>query len=94
MTQEERFQTFWKSYPRRVGRIAAQKAFTQAKVTDELLQVMLSALAWQRLQPQWLKDSGEYIPHPATWIRQGRYLDEPFEPMLMDDPWFDGKQPS
>ena len=41
------------------------------------VQLMLDALVWQKLQPQWLKDGGQFIPHPSTYLTQERWLDEP-----------------
>jgi hypothetical protein len=74
MTQLERFETFWREYPHRVGKLAARRSFDRAKVDDELLATMLGALAWQKTQEQWKRG---YIPHPTTWLNQGRWLDEP-----------------
>jgi uncharacterized protein YdaU (DUF1376 family) len=68
------FQEFWKAYPRKVGKKAADRAFTSAAKTtppDEILaglRKQLSALAARDEQ---------YIPHPATWLNQGRWADEP-----------------
>jgi len=28
---------------------------------------------------QWTKDGGQFIPHPATWLRQERWTDEPVQ---------------
>jgi hypothetical protein len=95
MTSEERFETFWKAYPRKTGKGLVREIFARLKVDDALLYLMLSALEWQRHQPRWVKDQGEYIPLPATWLRQGRWEDEPFEPMQVEDPWFgQDKRPS
>ena len=38
---------------------------------------VLNALAWQTVQPNWTKDGGQYVPNPATYINQQRWLDEP-----------------
>lgn len=74
----EDFDRFWAAYPRRVGKGKARKAFEKAIKTTTLA-AMLDALAWQRNQPQWVKDGGEYVPHPTTWLNQERWADEPFE---------------
>ena len=83
MTQLERFEVFWQHYPRRVGKLAAQRSFERTKVTDELLGEMLTALAWQKEQDQWRRG---YIPHPTTWLNQGRWLDEPDPRPLVPSP--------
>lgn len=73
----ERFAEFWQHYPRKVGKDAAWKAWLKRKPSQELLQQMLAVLAWQVKQDDWTKDNGQFIPHPATWINQGRWEDEP-----------------
>jgi uncharacterized protein YdaU (DUF1376 family) len=72
----ELFDEFWSAYPRKVGKDAALKAFEKRKPDRELLGRMLTAVALQKQSPGWLKDGGEYIPHPATWLNQGRWQDE------------------
>jgi len=37
---------------------------------------VLSAIAAQKATDQWKKDGGQFIPLPATWLRQGRWDDE------------------
>ena len=68
------FSTFWNAYPRKVGKGAAQKAFSKIKVP---LTVLLSALEQQKQSDQWKRDGGRYIPYPATWLNQKRWEDEP-----------------
>jgi hypothetical protein len=75
--EDDLFRRLWERYPRKVAKLDAQKAFTKLKPTEALLQQMLTALAWQCESRDWLKDEGRYVPHLATWIRGGRYLDEP-----------------
>lgn len=71
-----RFDAFWTAYPRKTGKDAARKAFERRKVTDALLASMLEAIAEQSRSKQWQDDGGRYIPHPATWLNQGRWQDE------------------
>jgi hypothetical protein len=75
--QEERFDTFWKAYPKKVGKGAAKKAFIKAKVSDNLLSQMLTAIETQRRTHQWQKENGQFIPNPSTWLNQSRWEDEP-----------------
>lgn len=74
------FDEFWAAYPRKTGKEAARKAWVKLKPSAELLEIMLAALDWQRRSTQWLKDGGQFIPHPATWLNQGRWQDEPPDP--------------
>jgi len=71
------FDRFWSAYPRKVGKGAAHRAWAKINPATELVERMLSALSWQRTCEQWTKDKGTYIPHPATWLNQERWTDEP-----------------
>jgi len=80
----DEFEQFWQAYPRKTGKGVARKAFGKAlRLTT--LDTMLTALQWQRQQEQWVKAGGQFIPHPATWLNQERWADEPTTlPMLSD----------
>jgi len=71
------FLTFWAAYPRKVGKGSAWRAWKHERPS---LAVVLESLSWQVTQPQWTKDGGTYVPHPATWLNQRRWEDEPFHP--------------
>nr|GAT44056.1 predicted protein [Mycena chlorophos] len=51
-----RFEKFWETYPRRVGKQAAQKAFAKVGPDDELLVLMLAAVKRQAESDQWQRD--------------------------------------
>lgn len=70
-----RFEKFWSAYPAKVGKDAARKAFDKRKPDDSLLTQMLSAIEVQKHCEKWVKDGGQYIPNPATWLNQGRWMD-------------------
>lgn len=74
---DRRFAAFWAAYPKKVGKQDALRAFARLKVGEGQLAAMLAAIEQQRASPQWAKDGGQYIPNPATWLRQGRWEDEP-----------------
>jgi hypothetical protein len=75
-SNQDLFNKFWAAYPRKVGRVAAYKAFEKTGPTEESVAQMLTAVVEQAKSPQWLKDDGQFIPHPATWLNQGRWMDE------------------
>lgn len=79
---QELFEKFWLIYPRKV---AKQKALIRwislsKKYGREFFSItvplMFNALEKQKLSKQWIKDSGEFIPHPASWLNQERWNDE------------------
>lgn len=73
---QTRFEEFWSAYPRKVSKQSSQRAWEKINPDDSLHKVMLSAIAEQSKSPQWTKDDGQYIPHPATWLNQKRWNDE------------------
>ena len=74
--RDERFDRFWKAYPRKVGKASARKAWAKLKPSAELTGQMIKTLTWQKGTEQWTKDNGQFIPYPATWLNQGRWEDE------------------
>jgi hypothetical protein len=70
------FDQFWAAYPRRVGKQDAQKAWAKVKPDAVLVALILKAIENQKQGADWRKDDGQFIPHPATWLRAGRWLDE------------------
>lgn len=66
----ERFDVFWNAYPLKRAKGAALKAWEKLKPGPDLTDTMLLALTRQ----QW--SDPKYIPHPATWLNQQRWLDE------------------
>ena len=72
------FEEFWKLYPRKNGKDAALRAWKTKKREGRLpaLSVLADAIAAAKRTDQWQRDGGQYIPHPATWLNQGRWMDE------------------
>ena len=66
--------TFWTIYPRKVGKPAALKAWLRQKPP---IGAVLASLDWQRAGDQWVKDGGQFIPHPSTYLNNRRWEDEP-----------------
>jgi hypothetical protein len=69
-----RFDEFWNNYPRRVGKIHAEKAYAKALAAGVDPQVILDgvtlyALTCNTREPQFVK-------HPATWLNGGCWDDD------------------
>jgi|SRR5262245_26287688 len=79
--KERAFETFWRAYPRRIGKLNARRAWDRIAPDAKLQQQMLEALDWQR--EQW--DDPRFTPHPATWLNGGRWMDEPPDQMSKPD---------
>jgi len=72
---ESTFADFWKAYPRKVAKKAALKAWTRALREGATPEAILDALARWRRSGQFPTDM-QYVPHPTTWLNQGRWEDE------------------
>ena len=70
------FDRFWDAYPRHVNKQGAAKAFERAKIDDQIIDEIITAIEKQKKSDQWTKDNGQFIPHPATWLNQRRWEDE------------------
>ena len=67
------FAAFWSAYPRKVGRVAAEKAYAKAvklATHDEIMRGVNAYAATVRGQDQ------QYTAHPSTWLNAGRWADE------------------
>jgi len=68
------FNEFWSLYPRKISKRVAEKSWS--KMTPQEQSDALEALP-NHLEYWKIKNTEtEYIPHPATWLNQGRWEDE------------------
>lgn len=74
---DEGFADFWELYPVKKGKQDALKAWRKLKPSGDLLIDLMSVLEKQKASPGWLKDSGQFIPYPASWLNGRRWEDEP-----------------
>lgn len=72
------FESFWNHYPRKIGKDKCKSWFQvrTRSITEELVNQMITAVEQQKKSEQWQKDGGQFIPHPYTWLNQGRWKDE------------------
>ena len=81
---ESGFGRFWRCYPRREAKKDAMKAWQQVN-GDEHLPEILAALDWQCRSEQWLKNGGQFVPLPGSYLRGERWTDEqPQMPQMME----------
>lgn len=73
-------------YPRHVGRAAALKAIDKALVEVAADTLAEAVKNYADATSLWTKDEKAFIPHPATWFNQERWLDDPKE-------WLKGHRP-
>ena len=70
------FSEFWKTYPKKVGKIEAEKAWMRANGNRPPTEIILSKIIELKKSDQWQKQGGQFIPNPATWINRGGWEDE------------------
>ena len=73
---DQRFNQFWKAYPRKMAKTAAKKAWDKIKPNETLFETIMQAIEDQKRGADWKKNNGQFIPYPATWLNQGQYENE------------------
>jgi len=75
--EAERFEEFWEVVVRKDGKIPAKQAWRTLNLDAEADKIIRY---FKALRPDWqkkvTKGEREYIPHPATVLRQRRWEDE------------------
>lgn len=67
------FEDFWNIYPRKIGKKAALRSFNSAIKNHDAKAIMNGVARFAKASKGTEK---QYIPHPATWLNQGRWDDE------------------
>jgi hypothetical protein len=70
------FEIFWSLYPKKVGKDGARKAWMKLAKNLPSLTDLTRILTLQAGSPDWKKEDGRFIPHPATWLNGRRWEDE------------------
>ena len=70
------FASFWEQYPKKVAKPQALKAWKKLKPAGQVLADLMAALEKQKASADWLKDGGQFIPHPASWLNGRRWEDQ------------------
>jgi uncharacterized protein YdaU (DUF1376 family) len=77
------FAIFWQAYPRKAAKGDAEKAWRKLAPSPELQARILAAIQQQRTSTDWLRDGGQYIPYPASWLNAQRWTDEAVDVPIM-----------
>ena len=70
------FNLFWERYPKKLAKRDAEKAFAKINPDEKLFNLILEKLELYKQSEAWLKDCGQFIPYPATWLNGRRWEDE------------------
>lgn len=74
-TPDPLFDEFWAVYPRRVGKIGAQSIWAKVIRRGAAPPQIISAAERFRDECRASGTEKRFIPHPASWLRDGRYRD-------------------
>jgi hypothetical protein len=68
------FEEFWKQYPRKIAKRAALKSWQRLNPLEQKL--VLDAIPNHVKYWKAKMTEQDFIPHPSTWLNQGRFEDE------------------
>jgi len=71
------FESFWNAYPRKQKKKEAAKVFAKLGITKPQLETILEDLQNRKQSADWLKDGGQFIPLPTSYLNAERWNDEP-----------------
>ena len=71
-TLTDKFDLFWRLYPRKRGKGAARRAFEKALKRADFATIIGGLQAYLPHLP----DDHQFIPHPSTWLNGERWDDE------------------
>lgn len=70
------FALFWQEYPRKAAKAAALKAWQKLNPSPDLVERILAHVRDHKRSPDWIKDGGQFVPHPATFLNGRRWEDD------------------
>jgi hypothetical protein len=76
ITYSVEFELFWKTYPKRTGKIKALEAWNKYNGSRPPIEIIIRKIEELKKTDQWSRDNGQYIPNPASWINRGGWDDE------------------
>lgn len=70
------FEKFWNAYPKKRSKGQAEKAWAKIHPDERLLEKILSTIDRAKKSDDWIKEAGQFIPYPATWLNSKGWEDE------------------
>lgn len=68
LKQEQLFDRFWQAYPKKKSKGQAERTWIKLNPDEQLVASMIATIERAKKSREWLKDGGQYIPYPATWL--------------------------
>lgn len=69
------FDAFWSAYPNKVNKKKALQSWERISPDQALVGRIMAAVEAQKRSPGWVKDGGQFIPHPTTWLNGEKWED-------------------
>jgi len=102
MNSETSFQEFWTAYPRKQNKKKALGIWNKIILDDGLCKKIMASLEAHKKSKQWLRDEGQFIPMPSTWlfgerwddvvkIEMGSSLTRPYHKRYVPPDWMTGE---
>jgi hypothetical protein len=85
--EPEGFGDFWQSYPRKVAKPQAIKAWKALKLNTSAVGALMAGLQRAKQSDQWQRDDGKFIPYPASYLNGRRWEDEQPGSIASDNPF-------
>ena len=73
---EKNFELFWSAYPNKKSKKAAFEKFKRIDFNKNSFESIMYSLEKQKQSSDWIKNGGQYVPMPQTWIFNERWTDE------------------
>lgn len=70
------FTLFWQEYPRKAAKAAALKVWQKLNPSPDLVERILAHVRDHKRSPDWIKDGGQFVPYPATFLNGQRWEDD------------------
>lgn len=74
--KESFFDLFWQAYPKKVSKGQAVKTFNKVVKDEKTLNLILKDLERRKGHKDWLKENGQFIPYPSTYLNNTGWEDE------------------
>ena len=74
------FDLFWDIYPRKKSKVQAKRAWDKINPQNGTREKIMFSVMKHKLSADWLKEGGNFIPYPATFLNNQRWEDEITEP--------------
>lgn len=75
-SSQELFDQFWKAYPKKRSKGQALKTWKQLKPDEQLTNQIILAIELAKTSVDWMKNGGEFISNPSTWLNATGWEDE------------------